>query len=484
MSESGASAALLQRMCSAARAEACAAAERLVAIGELVSLRLAQDADATELWVVDATDAVTLEVAAALGISRDLAASHVRYAHALRFCLPRLGRAFIAGDIDEAVFRACVFRTGLIVDDTTLAMVDAELAITAPRWGSCSRSQLAARIDRVVAKVDLDAVRRRRDRVAGRDVTVGDVDNGLTEIHAIVTAPDGHAFDERLTALANTVCDADGRTMAQRRSDAVGALAAGGDRLGCRCGSVECPAAGAVAGAVVIHVIAEQATIDGTATTPGSMVGFEGLIPAEMITELAKAARLRPLVHPVDCRAEGGYIPSRALADFVRCRDLTCRFPGCNAPATRCDLDHTVPHGRGGPTQASNLKFLCRFHHLVKTFWGWSDEQLVDGTIIWTSPAGDRYVTHPGSALVFPGLCAPTAPMVLDAQHQPGDNSDRTAKMPRRRRTRAHQRAHDITAERAANHRLRTTTPTPAIVADDDLTYADTFDNDPSPPPF
>ncbi|OPX05163.1 HNH endonuclease signature motif containing protein, partial [Mycobacterium sp. AT1] len=374
---------------------------------------------------------VTLEVAAALNISRDLAASHVRYAHALRFSLPRLGRAFIAGDIDETTFRACVFRTGLIVDDATLAMVDAELAITAPRWGACSRAQLAARIDRVVAKVDLDAVRRRRDRVAGRDVVVGDVDNGLTEIHATVTAPDGHAFDDRLTALANTVCDADGRTLAQRRSDAVGVLAAGGDRLGCRCGLPDCPAAGAVASAVVIHVIAEQATVDGTGVAPGAMIGLEGLIPPEMITELAKAARLRPLVHPVDCRPEGGYVPSRGLADYVRCRDLTCRFPGCSAPATRSDLDHTVPHGRGGPTQASNLKCLCRFHHLVKTFWGWSDEQLVDGTIIWTSPAGDRYVTHPGSAIVSPWLCAPTAPIVLDARDHLSDNVDRTAKMPR-----------------------------------------------------
>ena len=44
MSEQSAVAVLLQRMCSAARAEACAAAERLVAIGELVSLRLSEDA--------------------------------------------------------------------------------------------------------------------------------------------------------------------------------------------------------------------------------------------------------------------------------------------------------------------------------------------------------------------------------------------------------------------------------------------------------
>ena len=108
---------LLQRVCSAARAESCAAAARLVAIGELVSLRLAQDGGASADWTVDATDAVAVEVSAGLGISRGLAASHVRYAHALRVRLPRLGRVFVAGDIDEATFRAAVFRTGLITDD-------------------------------------------------------------------------------------------------------------------------------------------------------------------------------------------------------------------------------------------------------------------------------------------------------------------------------------------------------------------------------
>jgi hypothetical protein len=104
--------------------------------------------------------------------------------------------------------------------------------------------------------------------------------------------------------------------------------------------------------------------------------------------------------------------------------------------------------------------------------------------VIWTSPGGDRYVTHPGSAIVFPRLRAPTAPMVLDAEDRAPNDSERTAKMPRRRRTRAHQRAHDIVAERRANHRLRTTSATPAVVHDDDLAYADTFGSDPSPPPF
>uniref|UniRef100_UPI0003823ECA HNH endonuclease signature motif containing protein n=1 Tax=Mycobacterium avium TaxID=1764 RepID=UPI0003823ECA len=128
-------------------------------------------------------------------------------------------------------------------------------------------------------------------------------------------------------------------------------------------------------------------------------VGAEGLLPAQLVAELAASARLMPLVHPADSSPENRYTPSAALADFVRCRDLTCRWPGCDRPATECDLDHTIPYAEGGPTHASNLKCYCRTHHLVKTFWGWREQQLPDATLILTSPAGQTYVTTPGSAL-------------------------------------------------------------------------------------
>jgi hypothetical protein len=144
------------------------------------------------------------------------------------------------------------------------------------------------------------------------------------------------------------------------------------------------------------------------------------------------------------------------LADFVRCRDLTCRWPGCDQPAFDCDLDHTVPYADGGPTHASNLKCYCRTHHLAKTFWGWRDRQLPDGTIILSSPAGRTYVTTPGSALLFPSLCVPTG----DLHVPPTDPStvycgERTAMMPKRRRTRAQDRAHRVAAERRRNHLAR-----------------------------
>jgi hypothetical protein len=165
-----------------------------------------------------------------------------------------------------------------------------------------------------------------------------------------------------------------------------------------------------------------------------------------------------PLVHPGDTPPESGYVPSKALADFVRCRDLTCRWPGCDHPAIDCDLDHTIPHAQGGPTHAGNLKCYCRTHHLVKTFWGWGEKQLPDGTLILTSPAGHTYVTTPGSALLFPSLCLSTGGMPAPEADPPSDYcAERRAMMPKRRRTRAQNRAHRIATERRQNHTARIT---------------------------
>ncbi|ORW09246.1 hypothetical protein AWC16_17920 [Mycolicibacter longobardus] len=91
----------------------------------------------------------------------------------------------------------------------------------------------------------------------------------------------------------------------------------------------------------------------------------------------------------------------------------------------------------------------------MKTFWGWRDQQLPDGTLILTSPSGQTYVTTPGSSLLFPRLCVPTGG--LPAPRRPSDArcGDRTAMMPRRRRTRAQDRAARINSERNQNRQAR-----------------------------
>ena len=450
------SAALIDRICESSRAENRAAAAQLAAIGELFGYRLSRCSD-TEQWAIDTEEAVTAEVAAALRISQALASSRLRYARAMRERLPAVANAFKAGDIDYRMFQTIVFRTDLIADPDVLAAVDALLAANVTRWPSMTQGRLAGQIDKIVAMADADAVRRRKERYAEREIWFADLDAGISHIEGSLLSPDAHALDKRLTALAATVCEHDPRNREQRRADALGALAAGADRLACRCGQADCPAAGRpAAGAVVIHVIAEHATLTGHGSTPASEVGTDGLIPAELVAELAQSAKLVALVHPADVPPEPGYVPSTALAEFVRCRDLTCRWPGCDRPAHQCDLDHTVPHADGGPTHASNLKCYCRTHHLVKTFWGWRDQQLPDGTVILTAPSGQTYVTTPGSALLFPSLCVSTGGIPAIEADLPFDYcGDRTAMMPKRRRTRARNRAHRVATERRHNRDAR-----------------------------
>lgn len=357
--------ALVERVRGAWRAEARATAERLDAIGELFELRRAQRGERAD-WAVDTWAAVGAEVAAALRVSLALAEGFLRAALAMRQRLPQVAVLFRAGDIDCRLFETLVFRTGLITDPDILAAVDAQLAANVARWPSMTRARLAAQVDKIVAKADVDAVRRRKERQTDRSVWIADVADGLAEIQGQLFSSDAHALDQRLDALAATVCVHDPRTREQRRADALGVLAAGADRLGCRCARPDCAAGKRpAAGPVVIHVIAEQATLNGTGTSPASKVGADGLITPELVAELAASAKVVPLIHPGDAPPENGYVPSKALADFVRCRDLTCRAPGCDRPAIDCDLDHTIPYAQGGPTHASNIKCYCRTHCLL-----------------------------------------------------------------------------------------------------------------------
>ena len=85
---------------------------------------------------------------------------------------------------------------------------------------------------------------------------------------------------------------------------------------------------------------------------------------------------------------------------------------------------------------------------MLKTFWGWHDEQLRDGTVVWTSPTGHTYTTYPGSLHLFPTLCKPTATLWTGDPPDIESTGDRGAMMPRRCHTRADTTAKAKAAER------------------------------------
>jgi hypothetical protein len=74
--------------------------------------------------------------------------------------------------------------------------------------------------------------------------------------------------------------------------------------------------------------------------------------------------------------------------------------------------------------------------------------------VIWRLPDGHTYVTTPGSALLFPGLCAPTGDLPAPAAG-PERCGQRSAMMPLRTRTRAQNRAQRIATERHHNRQAR-----------------------------
>ncbi|MCV7240505.1 HNH endonuclease signature motif containing protein [Mycolicibacterium celeriflavum] len=449
---------------------------RLLASAEVLE-RLLSEAGAVdrEQWCIDNWSMAAAEVAAAQGVSLGVASHQLLIADELRHRLPRVGEVFATGAISYRMVAAVAARTRLVRDPDAMAKVDTELAAQIGGWGSLSVEKLQNAIDYWVDRYDPAAVRRSESHARGRYVDIYDPDDGsgTASIQGSLLATDADALDQRLDAMAAAVCDADPRTVEQRRSDALGAWGRGADRLQCACGRADCAAAAATASAVVVHVVAGEesltddtaAQLDGeaprpqgepmspAATDPGYLMG-RGMLPAPLLAaKLAGTAKLKPVVHPGDSPPERRYTPSAVLAWFVRCRDLTCRFPGCDEPADRCDLDHTIPYPHG-PTQASNLKCLCRKHHLLKTFGGWRDEQHPDGTVVWTSRHGQRVTTCPGSKVLFPSLCRPTAPVDparVAAAQATADANTRGLMMPRRKQTRAESRARAIDEERRHN---------------------------------
>ncbi|GLP77905.1 hypothetical protein TUM20983_50150 [Mycobacterium antarcticum] len=512
-----------------ARVESAACARRLAAMVTVLEAAYAADGSAErEQWCVDNWDAVCAQIGAAQRMTGKSVSNLLLTAVALQERFPKVAAVFAAGLITLAQVRLIVTRSAAVTDPDALAKLDEALADAVVGWEPMSLDRTEKAIDALIARFDPLALHRTQTKARGRSVDI-DVDDGsgMAQLFATLFTPDAEAFDARLDALADTVCEADPRTKDQRRADAIGALGRGADRLACLCGREDCTAASnPPAAGVVVYVIAHQDSLDeptGPAPdvptpdvpdpevpspdgdgddavldhpeTPrphatddgGAGARLDGLpppvfhrpphggpladglvprlphlshlrpaittrgrfLPGPVFQRVALAATVSRIVHPGQAPPEPRYAPSKKLADFVRCRDLTCRFPGCHVPATNCDVDHTIPWPQG-PTQAANLKAVCRRHHLLKTFWpGWKDRQYPDGRVEWTDPDGQSHVTTPGSRLLFPELCEPTAP-VTGATTPPTNNTPGLT-MPRRKTTRAQDRARRIHEEREYN---------------------------------
>ncbi|MBX9918807.1 HNH endonuclease signature motif containing protein [Mycolicibacterium frederiksbergense] len=505
--------ALISAVTTMTRTEAAAAAQRLALIGEVVARQCDDEDDVVAHQVIDGWAWAQAAVSAACNLNSHAASKQMRIAQALRDRLPRTAALFATGVISARVIDAITWRTHLVVDEDALGLIDTAISGEAGEYGAHSEKQLIGAVDLWVEKFDPDAVVRSKRNAKDLYVEFDDKDdpNGVASFWGRLRITDKKILEQRLNDLADTVCPNDPRKRGELRAAALAALGVVGpalERLTCECGDAECAGSGKDprAGALTIYALTDQVPTAGedtprqtrpraagtpdsepaateaaseqeqehepqtpaakpepaapaaaaqpaepAACNPSPGVTLDGaIIPAAMLAELiAGGATVKPLSEIVDLPAEPRYRPSTALTAFVRMRAMTCSFPGCNRAAHRCDLDHLTPWPAGA-THPGNLGPLCRLHHLVKTFGGWTPTAQPDGTTHWSAPTGHSYAKAPGAAILFPHWNIQT-PIPRKRAITLINDHDRDTKMPVRQRTRVQDRAQRITTERARN---------------------------------
>ncbi|WP_234904193.1 DUF222 domain-containing protein [Mycolicibacterium frederiksbergense] len=280
--------ALISAVTAMTQTEAMAAAQRLALIGEVIARQCDDEDDTVAHQVIDGWAWAQAAVAAACNVNPYAASKQMRIAQALRDRLPRTAALFAKGAVSATLIDAITWRTHLVVDEDAIALIDAAISGEAGEYGPHSEKQLIGAVDLWVEKFDPDAVVRSRRAAKDLYVEFDDKDdpNGVASFWGRLRITDKKILEQRLDALADTVCPNDPRKRGELRAAALAALGAVGpalERLACECGDTGCAGSGKDprAGAVTIYALTDQVPAAGEDTPPQSTPGTAGTPDSE-----------------------------------------------------------------------------------------------------------------------------------------------------------------------------------------------------------
>lgn len=336
------------------------------------------------------------EVACALRIPERTAENMIEAGRTLVIDLPNTLAALKAGRLTYRHAEVIVEESYGLSPDHTVTLE--RLALPVAETSTVAALRRKAR--RLREGLDPETIAERaRTAVDRREVSWQSGHDGMGWLTHHLSAADGLAIMSRASeaalALKTTALDdtEESRTLAQLRSDVLrdAMLSAG-------TGSAGAP----VPIRPDVYVTVPVFTLMGISEQPASLEGY-GPIDADTARRLAADARgfTRILTHPETgvplSMSRERYSAPTSLRRLVRHRGPTCGFFGCDRPAPECDLDHTRAWESGGGTDAENLAYLCRGHHVVKHNTRWAVSQARDGSgvLTWTAPSGRTYVKIP-----------------------------------------------------------------------------------------
>lgn len=152
----------------------------------------------------------------------------------------------------------------------------------------------------------------------------------------------------------------------------------------------------------------------------------------ELIGDASRNGRVRvkPFIDPMAVSVSDSETPPPTMAERVKFRSPSVAFPYSDRAATGrgVDIDHTIPRPHG-PTTEPNLAPLDRRAHRAKTHAGFRTVQIRNGTLIWSTPAGQKFTVTPhGTYPNDPGPGVPTMPPYRPPAEQARDLINRARK--------------------------------------------------------
>jgi hypothetical protein len=287
------------------------------------------------------------------------------------------------------------------------------------------------KLRREVDKADPRSAEAKAAKAAeDRDVWVMPQDNAMSFLGAPLPAEGAETVYAAVSAKADADnAPGDARSKPQRRADALVGLCAdylaGGVKIeNDTSGSGPVPRYHGLRPAVNVSVA--LSTLLGLDEQPGELDGY-GPIPAAVARRIAAdpSGTWRRLVTDEMGRlvdyGRTTYRPPADLAQHVIARDRTCRGPGCNQPAAKADLHHTVPWSQGGETNAENLIPVCEHDHYSVHEDGWGIIRNADGSVTWTSRTGHSYRVKPAT---YPMDGTGQSDRLTEGEDQKGHPSD------------------------------------------------------------
>lgn len=344
---------------------------------------------------------VALQLALARRESHHRGQQHLGLARVLTRELPFTLDALRAGLISE-------WRATLVARETAClsrehrAEVDQALGHDPHAWSRWGERELIGELRRLSYRLDPAAVVARRRRAEShRSVSLRPAPDCMTYLTALLPVATGVAVHAELTRTADSARAAgDERCRGQVMADTLATRSLGQ------------PDGGVPRIPVTVNVVVSDevllgvATRDTTTTDDTAYVEAYGLVPGALARQLATSSmdvegeatvHLRRLYAAPDSgtlvtlESRSRCFP-RALADYVRLRDRTCRTPWCDAPVRH--VDHVRSHAAGGPTTAQNAQGLCEACNLAKAAPGWvaTTSDAVGGhTVTTLTPTGRMY---------------------------------------------------------------------------------------------